>query len=96
MSWLVTPCGERFFSIGVNSLYDTSSPPPTLRWSRKSNSWLPLYRAPDAWARRTAAQVRAWGFNTASAFSSPNVPLPSIPDLDLGWRARFHWTDPFD
>ena len=54
------------------------------------------YQAPDAWARRTAGQVRAWGFNTASAFSSPNLPLPSIPELDLGWRARFLWADPFD
>ncbi|MGH7914480.1 MAG: hypothetical protein ACREPW_07515, partial [Candidatus Binataceae bacterium] len=22
--------------------------------------------------------------------------LPSLPDLDLGWRARFHWADQFD
>ena len=96
VSWLVTPCGERFFSIGINTLADTSSPPPTLRWDRERNAWLPLYQAPDAWARRTAAQVRAWGFNTAGSFSSPNLPLPSLPDLDLGWRAQFLWADPFE
>ncbi|MGB6565414.1 MAG: hypothetical protein WBE69_22670, partial [Candidatus Binataceae bacterium] len=45
---------------------------------------------------RTAAQIRAWGFNTAGAFSPPDVPLPSVPELDLGWRARFYWDDPFD
>jgi len=94
VSWLVTPCGERFFSIGVNSLTDTTSPP--LTWSREKNAWILPYQAPDAWARRAAGQVRAWGFNTASSFSSPNLPLPSIPDLDLGWRARFLWADPFD
>lgn len=94
VTWLVTPCGERFFSIGVNCLTDTSAPP--LQWNGESKSWLPPHQSPDAWARRTAAQVHAWGFNTASAFSSPNLPLPTIPDLDLGWRARFLWADPFD
>ena len=94
VSWLLNPCGERFFSIGVNSLTDKLTPP--LSWSREKNAWLPPYQAPDAWARRTAAQISAWGFNTASSFSSPNLPLPSVPDLDLGWRARFLWADPFD
>jgi hypothetical protein len=94
IAWLVTPCGERFFSIGVNSLTDIEAPP--LRWSPEKKAWLPLYQASDAWARHTAAQVRAWGFNTASAFSSANLPLPSVPDLDLGWRGRFLWADPFD
>jgi hypothetical protein len=94
VSWLVTPCGERFFSIGVNSLTDTTSPP--LTWSRERKSWLLPYQAPDAWARRATGQIRGWGFNTSGAFSSPNLPLPSIPDLDLGWRALFHWADPFD
>ena len=90
----MTPCGERFFSIGVNTLTDNSS--ASLRWSNERNSWGPPYRAPDAWARRTAGQIRGWGFNTSGAFSSMNLPLPSIPELDLGWRAQFHWTDPFD
>ncbi len=94
VSWLITPCGERFFSIGVNSLTDISAPP--LTWSRERNSWLPPYRAPAGWARRTARQIGAWGFNTASSFSSSNLPLPSVPDLDLGWRSRFLWADPFD
>jgi len=94
VAWLMTPCGERFFSIGVNSLTDSSSAP--LQWSSEKKLWLPLSKAPDAWARSTAAQISTWGFNTASAFSSPNLPLPSIPDLDLGWRARFLWADPFD
>lgn len=94
VAWLMTPCGEPFFSIGVNALTDTSTPP--LRWDPKRSSWLPPYQATDEWAHRTAAQVRAWGFNTAGAFSVPNLPLNILPDLDLGWRARFLWVDPFD
>src|ERR1700730_8699152 len=89
VSWLITPCGERFFSVGVNSLSDTSSPP--LRWSRERHSWLAASRASNPGARCAARQVRAWGFNTVGASSSPNLPLPSLPDLDLGWRASFHW-----
>jgi hypothetical protein len=96
VSWLVDPCGEHFFSIGVNSLTDILWPPPTLRWDRERHAWLPPDRAPDAWASRTVARIRAWGFNTAGSFSPPNLPLPSLPDLDLGWRAHLLWTDPFD
>jgi hypothetical protein len=94
VSWLADPCGARFFSIGVNSL--TRSATRSLNWGPERKTWLPPYREPDAWARRAAAQIGAWGFNTAGAFSSPNVPLPSIPDLDLGWRGRLLWDDPFD
>ena len=96
VSWLVDPCGKLFFSIGVNSLTDILWPPPTLRWDRERGAWLPPDRAPDAWASRTLARIRAWGFNTAGSFSPPNLPLPSLPDLDLGWRAHLLWTDPFD
>ena len=87
VSWLITPCGDRFFSIGVNTLLPSSS---------TVNRWPDIPRSSDAWARRAAGQIRGWGFNTAGAFSAPNLPLPSFPDLDLGWRARFHWADPLD
>src|ERR1700730_6296779 len=55
VSWLITPCGDRFFSVGVNSLSDTSSPP--LRWNRERHSWLAPYRATDTWARRAHGPV---------------------------------------
>jgi hypothetical protein len=90
----VDPCGTRFFSIGVNTLARAAT--PSLNRGLGRNNWLPPYREPDAWTQRAATQIGAWGFNTAGAFSSPNVPLPGIPDLDLGWRARLLWDDPFD
>jgi len=89
VSWLVNPCGERFFSIGVNTLIDTSDPSPLPQW-------VPEPKVPEPEARRTAAQLRAWGFNTAGSFSAPNLPLPNLPELDLGWRSQFLWADPFD
>jgi hypothetical protein len=90
ISWLETPCGQRFFSIGVNTLTDTpASRPPS---AVDQNSWRPS----ESWTLRTAARLRAWSFNTAGAFSPSNLPLPSLPNLDLGWRAQFHWADPLD
>jgi hypothetical protein len=87
VSWLITPSGDRFFSIGINTLLPSSG---------TVNIWPQIARSSDDWARGAAARVAGWGFNSAGAFSSPNLALPSLPDLGLGWRARFHWADPFD
>jgi hypothetical protein len=95
VSWLITPCGARFFSIGINTLVDRPPPPPPLKGVTK-NPWLHIAGAPADWMHNTLKQVRAWGFNSAGAFSAPNVPLPNVSDLDLGWRARFLWDDSFD
>ena len=80
VEWLVDPCSRRFFSIGVNTITpDTSS----------------SAGAADEWPRRVAKQLHGWGFNTVGAFSSRALELPSMPELDLGWLADFHWKDPF-
>jgi len=80
VEWLVDACGRRFFSIGVNTVTpDKSSPADTT----------------DGWPQRVTQQLRGWGFNTVGAFSSRALELPSMPELDLGWRADFHWKDPF-
>jgi hypothetical protein len=94
VSWLADPCGAPFFSIGVNTLTSAATPSPNRGPDRKTR--LAPSLAPQAWAARAAGQIGAWGFNTAGAFSAFDVPLPSIPDLDLGWRARLLWDDPFD
>ncbi len=49
-----------------------------------------------SWTERTLGQVKRWGFNTAGSFSSDDLPLPTIPELDLGWKSDFLWGDPFD
>ena len=90
VAWLADPCGARFFSIGVNTLIKA----PDQGIDRKRP--LPSSRVSQGWAVRAAKQIGAWGFNTVGAFSAPDVPLPSIPDLDLGWKARLLWDDPFD
>lgn len=79
-AWLRDPCGNRLFSIGVNVVTDQGIDDVA--------AWLPRVR--DRFA--------AWGFNTVGGFSLPPavVELPSLPNLELGRMARYHWLDPFD
>jgi len=94
-SWLRTPCGDPFFSVGVNNVNDgrvaSASTTMGYRWNAVSPDF-------PSWLATTRGRLTAWGFNTASGSSlAPEVlELPSIPDLELGRTARFHWVDPFD
>jgi len=93
VSWLVTPCGAPFFSVGVNALNEGGPPEPV----RVPYFWRTTHSDYDAWLAGTRARIRAWGFNTAGATSLPPdvLGMPSIPDLQLGLMAGFHWSDPF-
>ncbi len=96
VSWLLTPGGERFFSLGVNVL--NTGYPERLFNGRLSYHGGAFYHDQAAWARAARQRVTAWGFNTAGAWSlhPDELMLPVIPDLELGRAARFHWFDPFD
>ena len=96
ISWLVTPCGERFFSVGINSLNGGAAARDD--GGRIDYHWATFEPDFHTWLRETRARVSRWGFNTAGATSLPprDLRLPAIPDLELGRSARFHWVDPFD
>jgi hypothetical protein len=96
IAWLVTPCGERFFSAGVNTL-DGGAPNGEVN-GRPAYYWKTFYPDLTDWLAATRSRMTAWGFNTVSATSlAPDLlRLPGIPDLELGRTARFHWFDPFD
>jgi hypothetical protein len=96
VAWLLTPCGARFFSIGINALNEGG--PPEDHGARIPYHWRAAYPDFATWLGATRGRVAAWGFNTASATSLPPevLELPTIPDLELGRTARFHWVDPFD
>jgi hypothetical protein len=93
--WLVTPCGERFYSLGVNTL-DGGYP-----WRRHDDktyySWQAFAPSRADWAAEARARLERWGFNTAGSWSLPPkiLHMPTIVDLELGRGARFHWFDPF-
>jgi hypothetical protein len=92
--WLVTPCGDRFFSIGVNVL-DGGYPTRLLK-GRVAYHWGTFYPDLEAWGRLARARVSMWGFNTAGGWSLHPwmLHLPVTPYLELGRTARFHWYDP--
>jgi len=95
VSWLRTPCGDSFFSIGVNNVNGGRvagvATPVGYRWDAVSPDFA-------SWLVATRGRLAAWGFNTASGGSlAPDVlRLPALPDLEIGRTARFHWVDPFD
>jgi hypothetical protein len=93
VSWLMTPCGERFFSVGINGIDQSLGASPIESIATKPGRG--FGNAPS-WTERTLGQVQEWGFNTAGSFSSHDLPLPTIPELDLGWKSHFLWGDPFD
>jgi hypothetical protein len=95
VSWLVTPCGEHFLSLGVNAL--DGGYPYREKNGKIYYSWTAFAPSPDAWAKTTRQRLAAWGFNSAGGWSLPpdELRLPTIVNLELGRNARFHWFDPF-
>jgi hypothetical protein len=94
-AFLVTPCGERFFSLGVNVL--DGGAPAREADDRVWYSWTAFAPSLDDWIASTRSRLADWGFNSAGGWSLPpdRLQLPSIPDLELGRLAKFHWFDPF-
>ena len=96
VNWLVTPCGDQFFSAGVNVL-DGGNPEREAN-DRQWYSWTAFEPSLDAWADETRQRLGQWGFNSAGGWSLPpgELRLPEIANLELGRVAQFHWFDPFD
>ncbi len=95
VSWLVTPCGDRFFSLGVNAL--DGGYPDREKEGKIYYSWRAFAPSVADWVDATRRRLAAWGFNSAGGWSLPpqQLELPTIIDLELGRHARFHWFDPF-
>ena len=93
VAWLVTPCGDRFFSIGVNVI-DGGSPE---RDGVHGYAWSSFQPSLGAWAQRVRERLLGWGFNTAGAWSlSPQLlNMPSTIELSLGRLVGAVWGDPF-
>jgi hypothetical protein len=96
VEWLKTPCGDRFYSLGVNVL-DGGYP-----WREKDDkiwySWTAFDPTLADWVMQTKRRLAGWGFNTAGGWSLPpdELKMPTVVNLELGRRAKFHWADPFD
>lgn len=83
--WLVTPSGNAFFSLGVNTVHPWSAYPQSSYLENVDA----LYGGGDErqpWLDVTTNRLRAWGFNTIGAFSWVSLydeGLPYAIDLDL-------------
>jgi hypothetical protein len=95
VSWLITPCGDPFFSIGINVL--TGGADERYVKGRTWYSWATFYPNFDMWLLATRVRLRDWGFNSAGGWSLPMEAsrLPTTPNLELGRNSTFHWFDPF-
>ena len=95
ISWLVTPCGDLFFSRGVNVIDGGVSGRPL---TQAHYDWTAFQPTLPAWIAQTKTRLDVWGFNTAGAWSLPprDLGLPGVINLELGRLSRFHWFDPFD
>jgi hypothetical protein len=95
VAWLATPCGERFFSTGVNVVDGGAS---GAKLARPHYDWHATAPNLDAWVDETRRRLEDWGFNSAGAWSlAPQIlKLPTVIDLELGRQSKFHWFDPFD
>jgi hypothetical protein len=94
-AWLRTPCGARFFSLGVNVVDGGAS---GAHLNRPHYTWQESAPSLDAWAAETRRRLLGWGFNSAGAWSlaPQRLRLPTVINLELGRLAKFHWFDPFN
>lgn len=97
VSWLVTPCGERFFSLGVNVLDGGEGERDKVGKAYSGYRWEASASTLSDWSAETRRRLFSWGFNSAGGWSLPpqTLKLPTVVDLELGRHARFHWFDPF-
>jgi hypothetical protein len=97
VSWLVTPCGQRFYTTGVNVLDGGELERAAAGKAYAGYDWRSFASSVDVWAAATRRRLFRWGFNSAGAWSlAPQLlRLPSLINLELGRLSRFHWFDPF-
>jgi len=97
VSWLVTPCGERFFSVGVNVLDGGNSEHEKVGETYAGYNWQAFAPTLQDWAAEARRRLFSWGFNSAGGWSltAQILKLPTVINLELGRLAKFHWVDPF-
>ena len=97
VDWLKTPCGDRFYSLGVNILDGGNGEHAKLGDAYTGYDWQKFAPTLSDWADETRERLTGWGVNSAGGWSLPpqQLHLPTVIDLELGRRAKFHWFDPF-
>ena len=97
VEWLKTPCGDRFYSLGVNILDGGNGEHRKLGSAYTGYDWQKFAPTLADWVAATRRRLSEWGFNSAGGWSLPpqELRLPTVIKLELGRLAKFHWFDPF-
>ncbi len=69
-SWLVTPDGHAFFSVGLNAVGYSGNPAVFESYDQRM---FDRYHNVNTWADATSAMIRGWGFNTIGGFSGREI-----------------------
>ena len=100
--WLVSPRGERFFSLGV-SVVDRGSSRAEYDTENPSYAAWRHYADERAWADTTLARLRRWGFTTVGGWGDLGALAASkapgvwfMPVLNVGATAGAPWLDMWD
>jgi hypothetical protein len=95
--WLRTPCGERFYSLGVNILDGGNGEREKIGKAYSGYRWEAFAPTIGDWVAQTRRRLAEWGFNSAGGWSLPpqQLQIPAVINLELGRAAKFHWFDPF-
>src|SRR5437868_15401456 len=82
--WLRTPCGDRFYSLGVNIL--DGGYPDREQDGKVYYSWKAFAPTLPDWLSETRQRLQAWGFNSAGGWSlAPGqLRLPAVINLEPG------------
>ncbi|HOX37535.1 MAG TPA: hypothetical protein PL033_06065 [Candidatus Brocadiia bacterium] len=86
--WLVTPAGERLYSIGTTCVQPAGDHAPTLGRNPYHINIMEKYGSEEAWTAKTASRLQDWGFNTKGAWCSGHVKLPEFQILNF---CGGHW-----
>lgn len=71
--WLVTPEGNRFYSIGVNHINPNGYVDQTDNTNPYAAAVSENYDSHEHWAEATLGRLESWGFNTVGAWSQYNL-----------------------
>lgn len=71
--WIVDPEGNPFYSIGINACTANGSVDASNGKNRYNDAVKANYANYDEWAETTVERLQSWGFNTAGAWSDPNL-----------------------
>jgi len=98
--WFVTPEGNVFLSIGVNSVTPKGDFAPKLGYSPYEKNVNKKYGATENWIKTTLIRLKEWGFNTIGGFSVPvdrrksdQEALPYVITYNLGDLGGANWQE---